>query len=231
VKKQAMMAVDLVDGTGKPTGDWSDDQSKKGPTPTPVPSDKPVRFRVHVEDKGAALKEVHFTVYYPGWNDPTDTRFPDFPSKQIWRIVAVCRHGSFTTVDGSCKWKGDDHAADVTYDWYPGKNPTASAVDWLPKSLSVAAAAKTTPNTDKKGNHGICVSFDVVSAAGTQMLAPGGVDLANCGLDKSSKAADTPQIVPSGTKTAGMQPGPASSLTDPAMVTEDVVWMPIGLAR
>ncbi|HEY7035523.1 MAG TPA: hypothetical protein VH482_29550 [Thermomicrobiales bacterium] len=220
-KSKAMVATDLADGTGTPTGGWKGQLAKPDQDPTPVPSGQPIKLQVSVKDPGAGLKEVHFTAYYPDWNVPDKDHFPNFDARRVWRIVAICRPKGSPS-PSECTWDGNARSATVSYDWNASKekSPTDSLVDWLPQSVPLA-----------KSGRQACVSFDVVSATGTLKLAPGGVKLANCGLDKSSKGSGAPQIVPSGTKTADIQPGPVSSMTDPAMVTEDVAWMPNGLKR
>lgn len=178
----SMTATDLASGAADPTGHWlapsSGISSTLGGLPTPLPSNQPVHFRVHVVDPKVDIKEVHFTVYYPEWNavngiqppTPPMTKNWPFPGDRIWRILAICKPTDKSSGSAKCRWNGSARSADVSFDWFPSleHGTIPSLVPWLPSANPVSYTG-TPPEAQ------VNLSFDVISTGGVEKLAPAGI--------------------------------------------------------
>lgn len=198
--RKDMTATDLLGGNANPLGWWLSDASGAstalGLLPAPLPFNQAAKFHVHVEDPQVDIKEVHFTVYYPGWNEtgeiqPKALSFEKdwpFPADKIWRIVAICRPTDTNADPTKCHWNGSARSADVSFEWFPSleHGVVQPLVPWLTSAKPVQFSSSSSVLELK-------MSFDVISRGGVEKLAPAGVRSSVVGMGFALQHTRSPE--------------------------------------
>jgi hypothetical protein len=180
-------AVEMAEEAGNPRARWNARTPADG---AHIIFGDPIRLVARVRDS-AAITQVRFRAFYPGWARPADRRdFSGFDPRTSWSQLAVCLPPRGDGVPGAaeCDWDGDRRDAVVTFTWDPSTAPATPSARWLPR----AQPAMTRASTECVP---VSLAVEVVDASGHVFSEIGDLPLANACDQRSAERGDRGRVL------------------------------------